>query len=68
MLTTHNLPSTPQVKGRIWRDGQRRPCFIYRLLTVGTIEEKMHARSIAKEELHHTIMEDAQVMQGNSVA
>ena len=26
---------------RIWRDGQRQPCFVYRLLTAGTLEEKV---------------------------
>lgn len=26
---------------RIWRDGQKRPCFVHRLLTTGTIEEKV---------------------------
>ncbi len=26
---------------RIWRDGQTKPCTVYRLLTTGTIEEKV---------------------------
>lgn len=27
---------------RIWRDGQTKPCTVYRLLTTGTIEEKVN--------------------------
>lgn len=34
---------------RIWRDGQKRPCSIYRLLTTGLIDEKMFQRQLYKE-------------------
>jgi len=30
-----------QVMGRIWREGQKKPVYIYRLLTSGTMEEKV---------------------------
>jgi len=30
-----------QAMARIWRDGQTKPCFVYRLLTAGTLEEKV---------------------------
>jgi SNF2 family DNA or RNA helicase len=30
-----------QAMARIWRDGQKRPCFVHRVLTTGTIEEKV---------------------------
>lgn len=30
-----------QAMARIWRDGQKRPCFVHRMLTTGTIEEKV---------------------------
>lgn len=30
-----------QAMARIWRDGQRLPCFVYRLCTQGTLEEKV---------------------------
>lgn len=30
-----------QVMGRIWRDGQKKPVYIYRLLCSGTLEEKV---------------------------
>lgn len=36
---------------RIWRDGQTKPVVIYRLLSRGTIEEKIYQRQIAKDEV-----------------
>lgn len=36
---------------RIWRPGQTRKVFIYRLLTTGTIEEKIYQRQITKQGL-----------------
>lgn len=30
-----------QVMGRIWREGQKRPVFIYRLLSANTMEERV---------------------------
>jgi hypothetical protein len=36
---------------RIWRDGQRREVFIYRLLTTGTIEERIYQRQIYKQHI-----------------
>jgi hypothetical protein len=30
-----------QAMSRIWRDGQTKPCFVTRLVTTGTIEEKV---------------------------
>ncbi|WKY06704.1 hypothetical protein Q1695_006689 [Nippostrongylus brasiliensis] len=40
-----------QAMARIWRDGQTRPCHIYRLVTAGTIDEKMLHRQIKKNGL-----------------
>lgn len=37
----------PQARERAWRIGQTRPVTIYRLLTAGTIEEKIYHRYIA---------------------
>jgi len=36
---------------RIWRDGQHRPVHIYRLVTAGTIEEKIFQRQVTKQGL-----------------
>lgn len=48
-----------QVMGRIYRDGQKRPCFIYRLLTTGTIDEKMFQRQLSKINLSEHILVSA---------
>ncbi|ORY00875.1 hypothetical protein LY90DRAFT_519785 [Neocallimastix californiae] len=37
-----------QAMARIWRDGQKRKVYIYRLLTSGTIEESIYQRQITK--------------------
>lgn len=36
---------------RVWRDGQRSPCVVYRLLTTGTVEEKVYQRQRAKGDI-----------------
>jgi hypothetical protein len=36
---------------RIWRDGQKRPCHIYRLLVTGLIDEKIFQRQLFKGNL-----------------
>ncbi|KII92162.1 hypothetical protein PLICRDRAFT_50591 [Plicaturopsis crispa FD-325 SS-3] len=41
---SHDLQSM----ARIHRDGQKRPVFIYRLLTAGTIDEKIYQRQVTK--------------------
>jgi DNA repair and recombination RAD54-like protein len=40
-----------QAAARIWRDGQKKRCFVYRFLTTGTIEEKVFQRQLSKEGL-----------------
>lgn len=42
-----------QAMARIWRDGQKKPCFVYRLLTTGTIEEKVGRSSIYSQCVQH---------------
>ncbi|KAF8371752.1 hypothetical protein PRIPAC_78181 [Pristionchus pacificus] len=43
-----NPASDLQAMARIWRDGQPRACHIYRLVTTGTIDEKILQRQIKK--------------------
>lgn len=38
--------SLPQARERAWRIGQRKQVTVYRLLTAGTIEEKIYHRSV----------------------
>lgn len=35
--------------GRIWRDGQKKACSVWRLLTAGTIEEKVYMRQVRQK-------------------
>mmetsp|Transcript_59295 Transcript_59295/g.109581 ORF Transcript_59295/g.109581 Transcript_59295/m.109581 type:complete len:900 (-) Transcript_59295:153-2852(-) len=46
-----NPANDRQAMARIWRDGQKKKCFIYRLFTTGTIEEKVYQRQICKDGL-----------------
>ncbi|KAL6785495.1 RAD54A [Auxenochlorella protothecoides x Auxenochlorella symbiontica] len=40
-----------QAMARIWRDGQKKACTVYRLLTTGTIDEKMYQRQRMKGDM-----------------
>lgn len=53
-----NPSNDAQAMARIWRDGQRRQVFIYRLLTTGTIEEKIYQRQITKLSLSDAIIDN----------
>ncbi|EDQ90307.1 uncharacterized protein MONBRDRAFT_16342 [Monosiga brevicollis MX1] len=55
-----------QAMARIWREGQTRPVFIYRLVATGTIEEKIYQRQIVKSALGTTVMEDKETEQAFS--
>ncbi|KAL6260446.1 hypothetical protein P5V15_007972 [Pogonomyrmex californicus] len=52
-----NPASDIQAMSRIWRDGQKRDVYIYRLLTTGTIEEKIYQRQISKANLSEAVMD-----------
>ncbi|KAG5312115.1 RA54B protein, partial [Acromyrmex insinuator] len=52
-----NPASDMQAMARIWRDGQKRNVYIYRLLTTGTIEEKIYQRQISKANLSETVVD-----------
>ncbi|KAG6378110.1 P-loop containing nucleoside triphosphate hydrolase protein [Boletus reticuloceps] len=49
---SHDLQSM----ARIHRDGQKRPVFIYRFLTAGTIDEKIFQRQVTKIGLSNSLM------------
>ena len=52
-------PSTDmQARERAWRLGQTRAVTVYRLLTAGTIEEKMYHRQIFKQMLTDKVLKD----------
>ncbi|KAJ1556015.1 hypothetical protein HK405_008892, partial [Cladochytrium tenue] len=53
-------PSTDaQARERAWRLGQTRPVLIYRLMTAGTIEEKIYHRQVYKQFLAHQVLQRA---------
>ncbi|ORX79931.1 hypothetical protein BCR32DRAFT_28972 [Anaeromyces robustus] len=47
-----------QAMARIWRDGQTRKVYIYRLLTSGTIEESIYQRQITKVSLSDNLIDE----------
>lgn len=56
-----NPASDKQAAARVWREGQKRRCFIYRLMSTGTIEEKIIQRQLSKEGLQSIVDDKAQV-------
>ena len=46
-----------QAMARIHRDGQKRPCYIYRLLTQGALDEKIFQRQVSKTGLADSIVD-----------
>nr|XP_040020634.1 DNA repair and recombination protein RAD54B [Gasterosteus aculeatus aculeatus] len=46
-----------QAMARVWRDGQKKPVHIYRLLTAGTIEERIFQRQVSKQGLSGTVVD-----------
>ena len=44
-----------QAAGRIWREGQKRRCYIYRFMSTGSIEEKIIQRQLSKEGLQNIV-------------
>ncbi|KAK6458558.1 helicase [Scheffersomyces xylosifermentans] len=47
-----------QSMSRIHRDGQHKPCFIYRILTTGTIDEKIFQRQLMKTKLSSKFLDN----------
>ncbi|CAI8505740.1 unnamed protein product [Hanseniaspora opuntiae] len=47
-----------QAMGRVHRDGQKKECFIYRLVTAGMIDEKILQRQVTKINLSKKILND----------
>ncbi|KAK2844547.1 hypothetical protein Q5P01_011206 [Channa striata] len=46
-----------QAMARVWRDGQKKTVHIYRLLTSGTIEERIFQRQVSKQGLSGTVVD-----------
>eukprot|EP00118_Oscarella_pearsei_P016820 m.163657 g.163657 ORF g.163657 m.163657 type:complete len:762 (+) comp38855_c0_seq2:168-2453(+) len=52
-----NPANDDQAMARVWRDGQRKKCYIYRLLSTGTIEEKIFQRQSHKKALSSCVVD-----------
>uniref|UniRef100_A0A5K3F0S4 Dna repair and recombination protein rad54 n=1 Tax=Mesocestoides corti TaxID=53468 RepID=A0A5K3F0S4_MESCO len=52
-----NPANDEQAMARIWRDGQKKQCYIYRLISTGTIEEKMLQRQAHKKALSSCVVD-----------
>ena len=46
-----NPANDKQAAARVWRDGQKKRCYLYRMLCAGSIEEKVFERQLSKEGL-----------------
>ncbi|KAH7639033.1 dna repair and recombination protein rad54-like protein [Dermatophagoides farinae] len=55
-----NPANDGQAMARVWRDGQLKQCYIYRLLSTGTIEEKIFQRQTHKRALSTCVIDNAE--------
>ena len=46
-----NPANDKQAAARVWRDGQKKKCYLYRMVCAGSIEEKVFERQLSKEGL-----------------
>ena len=53
-----NPASDQQALARVWRDGQKKGCFIYRFILTGTIEEKIFQRQSMKLSLSSCVVDE----------
>ncbi|RWS31309.1 DNA repair and recombination protein RAD54-like protein [Leptotrombidium deliense] len=53
-----NPANDDQAMARVWRDGQKKTCYIYRLLCTGSIEEKIFQRQTHKKALSSCVVDD----------
>lgn len=52
-----NPAADQQALARVWRDGQKKDCFIYRFITTGSIEEKIYQRQSMKMSLSSCVVD-----------
>ncbi|OAE22692.1 hypothetical protein AXG93_2675s1260 [Marchantia polymorpha subsp. ruderalis] len=61
-----NPATDAQAMARVWRDGQRKPVLIYRLLSTGSLEEKIYQRQIMKQEIAAAVGEQVEGQLGHA--
>ncbi|GBG28207.1 DNA repair protein, putative [Hondaea fermentalgiana] len=62
-----NPATDKQAAARVWRDGQKKRCYVYRFLATGTIEEKVFQRQLSKEGLQSVVAEEQSLESAISV-
>ncbi|KAI5363530.1 putative helicase, P-loop containing nucleoside triphosphate hydrolase, SNF2-like domain superfamily [Septoria linicola] len=55
-----NPAADQQALARVWRDGQKKDCFVYRFMAAGTIEEKIFQRQSHKQALSSCVVDSAE--------
>ncbi|KAF4614527.1 hypothetical protein D9613_003125 [Agrocybe pediades] len=55
-----NPAADQQALARVWRDGQKKECFVYRFISTGTIEEKIFQRQANKQALSSAVVDEKQ--------
>ncbi|KAI8867327.1 hypothetical protein GQ42DRAFT_164865 [Ramicandelaber brevisporus] len=53
-----NPASDQQALARVWRDGQKKTCYIYRFIAAGAIEEKIFQRQSHKQSLSSAVVDE----------
>ncbi|KAI0928410.1 DNA repair protein rhp54 [Taiwanofungus camphoratus] len=53
-----NPAADQQALARVWRDGQKKECFVYRFISTGTIEEKIFQRQASKQALSSAVVDE----------
>ncbi|KAH3695581.1 hypothetical protein DPMN_083042, partial [Dreissena polymorpha] len=58
-----NPANDEQAMARCWRDGQKKQCYIYRLLAQGSIEEKIFQRQAHKKALSSCVVDQEEAVE-----
>uniref|UniRef100_A0A1B0CAC6 Putative dna repair protein snf2 family n=1 Tax=Lutzomyia longipalpis TaxID=7200 RepID=A0A1B0CAC6_LUTLO len=66
--TSWNPSNDQQNIFRIYRLGQERKCYVYRLLAMGTMEEKVYSRSVTKQAMSFRVVDEQQIDRHYSMA
>lgn len=53
-----NPAADQQALARVWRDGQKKDCFVYRFISTGTIEENIFQRQSMKQSLSSCVVDE----------